>query len=126
MISAADGTIRLEVLSVDGEDVKTVVIVGGKLATRKGINVRGIHANIPFDFERDIALLGIAIETRIDYVGISFVRKVEHVRRIRAELVGTGIRTLAKIETSEAVEHLDEILPEADLIMVDRGDLEAD
>jgi pyruvate kinase len=126
MISAADGTIRLEVLSVDGEDIRTKVIVGGRLATRKGVNVRGIHANIPFDFERDIALLGIAIETKIDYVGLSFVRKVEHVRRIRAELVGTGIRTLAKIETSEALEHIDQILAESDLVMLDRGDLEAD
>ena len=126
MISAADGTIRLEVTAIEGENVKTVVLVGGKLATRKGVNVRGIHANIPFDFERDIALLSIAIETKIDYVGISFVRKVEHVRRIRAELVGTGIRTLAKIETSEAIEHLDQILAESDLIMLDRGDLEAD
>jgi pyruvate kinase len=126
MISAADGTIRLEVLAVEGEDVKTLVIVGGRLGNRKGVNVRGIHANIPFDFERDIALLNIAIETRIDYVGLSFVRKVEHVRRIRAELVGTGIRTLAKIETSEALEHLDQILKESDLVMLDRGDLEAD
>ena len=126
MISAADGTIRLEVTAVEGEDVKTVVIVGGKLGNRKGVDVRGIHANIPFDFERDIALLGIAIETKVDSLGISFVRKVEHVRRIRAELVGTGIKTLAKIETSEAIEHLQEILAEADLIMIDRGDLEAD
>jgi choline kinase len=126
MISAADGSIRLEVTAVEGEDVRTVVIVGGNLGTRKGVNVRGIHAHIPFDFERDIALLSIAIETKVDYVGISFVRKVEHVRRIRAELVGTGIKTLAKIETSEAIEHLDQILPEADLVMLDRGDLEAD
>jgi choline kinase len=126
MISAADGTIRLEVTAIDGEDIRTRVIFGGKLATRKGVNVRGIHANIPFDFERDIALLSIAIETKIDYVGLSFVRKVEHVRRVRAELVGTGIRTLAKIETSEALEHIDQILGESDLVMLDRGDLEAD
>jgi hypothetical protein len=120
MISAADGTIRLEVTAVEGEDVKT------KLGTRKGVNVRGVHGNIPFDFERDIALLNIAIETKIDYVGISFVRKVEHVRRLRAQLARTGIKTLAKIETSEALEHVDLILAEADLIMIDRGDLEAD
>ena len=126
MISAADGTIRLEVTEVAGEDVKTVVVVGGKLGTRKGVNVRGIHADIPFDFERDIALLSIAIETKIDYVGLSFVRKVEHVRRVRAELVGTDIKTVAKVETAEALEHLDEILAAADLIMLDRGDLEAD
>jgi pyruvate kinase len=126
MISVADGTIRLEVSSIDGEDVKTVVIVGGMLSTRKGVNVRDIHADIPFDFERDIALMSIALETKIHYVGISFVRKIEHVRRVRAEFVGTGIKTVAKIETAESLEHVDEILAEADLVMIDRGDLEAD
>lgn len=126
LISAADGTIQLQVTAIEGENVKTTVIVGGKLLNRKGVNVRGIHANIPFDFERDISLLSIAIETKIHYVGLSFVRKVEHVRRMRAELVDTGIKTLAKIETAESLENLDQILKEADLIMIDRGDLEAD
>lgn len=126
IISAADGAIRLEVTDIVGEDIKTNVIVGGKLATRKGVNIRGIHGDIPFDFERDIALLNIAIETKIHYVGISFVRKVEHVRRIRAQLVGSGVKTLAKVETAEAIEYVDQILAGADVIMIDRGDLEAD
>lgn len=126
LISAADGAIQLEVTAIEGEDIHTKVIVGGKLATRKGVNIRGIHGDIPFDFERDIALLNIAIETKIHYVGISFVRKVEHVRRIRAQLVGSGIKTLAKVETAEAIDFVDEILADADVIMIDRGDLEAD
>jgi pyruvate kinase len=126
MISVADGTIRLEVTGVESEEVKTRVIVGGKLGNRKGVNVRGIHADIPFDFERDIALLNIAIETKIHYVGISFVRKIEHVRRVRAQFVGTGIKTIAKIETAESLEYIDKSLAEADLVMIDRGDLEAD
>ena len=126
VISAADGSIRLDVKRIEGEDIHTIVQVGGKLATRKGVNVRGIHGDIPFDFERDIALLNIAIETKIDYIGLSFVRKVEHVRRMRAQLVATKIKTLAKVETAEAVEHVDQILADADLIMIDRGDLEAE
>lgn len=126
LISAADGAIQLEVTAIEGENIHTRVIVGGMLATRKGVNIRGIHGDIPFDFERDIALLNIAIETKIHYVGISFVRKVEHVRRIRAQLVGTGIKTLAKVETAESIDFVDEILADADVIMIDRGDLEAD
>jgi len=126
VISAADGSIQLQVTAIDGENIKTLVLVGGALATRKGVNVRGVHADIPFDFERDIALLSLAIESKIHYVGLSFVRKVEHVRRVRAEFVGTGIKTVAKIETAESLPSVDEILAAADLIMIDRGDLEAD
>ena len=125
-ISAADGTIKLVVLGVEGEDIRTRVIHGGPLATRKGVNIRGIHAEIPFDFERDIDLLNIAIETGVDYVGLSFVRTVEHVRRTQSQLVGTGIRVVAKVETAEAVVHVDKILESAHMIMIDRGDLEAE
>ena len=126
VISAADGTIRLEVLAIDGDDVRTKVLVGGMLANRKGINVKGIHGTIPFDFERDIDLLNVAIELGVDHVGLSFVRSPEHVRRIRAQLVDTKIALVAKVETEEAVAHLDEILDQAGMIMIDRGDLEAE
>lgn len=125
-ISASDGAIQLEVVDVEGTVIRTRVLVGGLLANRKGINIRGIHDTIPFDFERDISLLNIAIETRIDLVGLSFVRSSEHVRRIKAQLVGTGVRIVSKIETAEALQKLDRILSDSDLIMIDRGDLEAD
>ncbi|MEE2713004.1 MAG: pyruvate kinase [Planctomycetota bacterium] len=125
-ISAADGAIQLEVTEVNGEDIRTRVLIGGLLANRKGINIRGIHDTIPFDFERDISLLNIAIDANIDWVGLSFVRSSEHVRRVKAQLVGTKVGVVAKVETSEAVEKLDRVLRESDIIMIDRGDLEAD
>ncbi|MCB9834378.1 MAG: pyruvate kinase [Planctomycetes bacterium] len=125
-ISAADGSIKLEVLGIEGENVRTKVQVGGYLATRKGVNVKGIHGEIPFDFERDIDLLNIAIEAEIDYVGLSFVRSIEHVRRIQSQLVGTDIKVVAKVETAEAVRQVDKILKGAAMIMIDRGDLEAE
>lgn len=125
-ISAADGLIQLEVTAVDGTDIITRVLIGGKLANRKGINIRGIHDTIPFDFERDVSLLNIAIETSIDWVGLSFVRSSEHVRRVKSQLIGTSIGVVSKVETSEAVDRLDRVLAESDIIMIDRGDLEAD
>jgi len=125
-ISAADGTIQLDVTAVEGEDIRTNVLIGGKLANRKGVNIRGIHETIPFDFERDISLLNIAIEEDIAWVGLSFVRSSEHVRRVKAQLVGTNVGVVAKVETSEAVAKLDRVLHESDIIMIDRGDLEAD
>jgi pyruvate kinase len=125
-ISAADGAIQLEVVEIRGEDIVTRVLVGGTLHNRKGLNIRGIHASIPFDFERDISLINVAIEERVDYIGLSFVRAPEQVRRIKSQLVGTRIRVVAKIETAEAVEQLPTILRDTDLIMIDRGDLEAE
>jgi pyruvate kinase len=125
-ISAADGAIQLDVVGVRGEDIVTKVVVGGLLRNRKGMNIRGIHDAMPFDFERDISLLNVAIELKVDYVGLSFVRAPEHVRRIKAQLVGTNVRAVAKVETAEAVELLPRILATADMIMLDRGDLEAE
>lgn len=125
-ISAADGSIKLKVTGIKGENIHTVVNVGGPLATRKGINIRGIHGEIPFDFERDIDLLNIAIDAEINYVGLSFVRSVEQVRRIQSQLVGTKIQVIAKVETAEAVVQVDKILSDAAMIMIDRGDLEAE
>ena len=125
-ISAADGAIQLEVVEVSEGRIHTRVLVGGELANRKGINVRGIHESMPFDFERDMALMNIAIEHEVEYIGLSFVRAGEHVRRIKSQLVDTPIKVVAKVETAEAVACLDQILADADLIMVDRGDLEAE
>ncbi len=125
-ISAADGAIQLDVERVEGQDIVTRVVVGGLLANRKGINIRGIGESMPFDFERDIALMNIAIEYRVDYIGLSFVRSGEQVRRTRAQLTGTGVGIVAKVETAEAVATLDRVLMSSDMIMIDRGDLEAD
>ncbi len=125
-ISAADGAIQLDVVGVRGEDIVTKVVVGGRLSNRKGMNIRGIHDAMPFDFERDISLLNLAIDLKVDYVGLSFVRAPEHVRRIKAQLVGTNVRAVAKVETAEAVDLLPRILAIADMIMLDRGDLEAE
>lgn len=125
-ISAADGAIQLDVVEVRGQDIVTRVVVGGLLRNRKGMNIRGIHDAMPFDFERDISLLNVAIDLKVDYVGLSFVRSAEHVRRIKAQLVGTNVRAVAKVETAEAVELLHVILAAADMIMLDRGDLEAE
>jgi pyruvate kinase len=125
-ISASDGAIQLEVEAVRDGVIHTVVLAGGVLANRKGLNIRGIHDSMPFDFERDTALLNLAIEDGVDYVGLSFVRSSEHVRRIKSQLVGTPVRVVSKVETIEAVQALDRILAESDTIMVDRGDLEAD
>lgn len=125
-VSAADGTIEMRVIGRDADGVDLEVLSGGLLKNRKGLVVRGLGARLPLDLARDQALLDIARRQEVAYVGLSFVRRGEHVRRMRALLVDSPIRIVAKVETAEALDDLDAILDEADLVMIDRGDLEAE
>ena len=87
--------------------------------------MRGIHENIPFLFEKDRELIRLANKWALSFVGLSFVRKPENVTEVRSMISG---RTdlITKIETLEAVEHINDILPLTNYILVDRGDLSTD
>ena len=121
-----DGLIELEVEGVDGTDIRCIVRNAGTLGERKSVNVPGAALPLPAltDQDRDDLLFGIGQE--VDFVAASFVRDADGVRAVRRFLDGhggEGIRIIAKIECSEAVENFDAILEVADGIMVARGDL---
>ena len=121
-----DGLIELEVEGVDGTDIRCIVRNAGTLGERKSVNVPGVALPLPAltDQDRDDLLFGIGQE--VDFVAASFVRDADGVRAVRRFLDGhggEGIRIIAKIECSEAVENFDAILEVADGIMVARGDL---
>ena len=117
-----DGLIRLRVESVEGANVHTVVVVGGTLSDRKGLNLPGVKLSTPALTKKDRADLAFAVnELKVDFVALSFVRSAADVREAQ-ELAG-GTPVIAKIEKPEAVERLEEILDTADGAMVARGDL---
>ncbi|WP_040952521.1 pyruvate kinase [Gorillibacterium massiliense] len=121
-----DGLIRLEVTEAGGSEVRCVVVNGGVLKSRKGVNIPGLHVNLPGVTERDVQFIRFGIEKRIDVIAASFVRKAADVMEIRSilEKENAGhIRIIAKIEDQEGVDNLDEILEAADGIMVARGDM---
>ncbi|WKN50129.1 pyruvate kinase [Nocardioides sp. Arc9.136] len=120
-----DGKVRLRVLSVDGSDVRTEVLVGGKVSNNKGINLPGVAVSVPALSDKDEADLRFALGLCVDFVALSFVRSAddaEDVRRIMRE-VGVSVPVIAKIEKPQAIENLDEVVAAFDGFMVARGDL---
>lgn len=124
-IYLADGAIVLEVTALDDREVTTEVLRGGTLRSRKGLHVPGAERRIRAFTEEDAVALHDAVDLGADLIGLSFVRDADDVRRARASLPDGDERPLlvAKIETRSAVEHLDAIVDEADVVMVARGDL---
>jgi len=120
-----DGRIRLKVLEVRGPEIHTEVEVGGVLSNNKGINIPGADLSIPALSEKDIQDLALGAELGVDWVAVSFVRTRDDLLLARHYLsrYGSKARLMAKIEKPSAVARFEEILEEADGIMVARGDL---
>src|SRR6266852_4823631 len=120
-----DGLVRLRVDSVDQGRASCAVVVGGRITSHKGVNLPGVPLPIPSLTRKDIADLEFALELGVDFVALSFVRSAADIRDLRAliEQAGSRAHIIAKIEKSEAVDVLDEVLSETDAVMVARGDL---
>lgn len=121
-----DGLIELKVDRIVGPEVQCTVINGGKVGSKKGVNLPGIKVNLPALTDKDIEDLKFGIKNGFDIVAASFIRSAGDVTRIRRVLEkngGDGIHIIAKIENQEGVDNIDEILEVSDGIMVARGDL---
>jgi pyruvate kinase len=120
-----DGIIQLVVSVVEDDEVSCRVIVGGELRSRKGLNLPGIDLGIGAFTERDHECLKFAAEEGIDAVSQSFVETGADIRAVRlaADALGYQPFIIAKIERSNALDHMDDILDAADGIMIARGDL---
>ncbi|WP_027716605.1 pyruvate kinase [Desulfuromonas sp. TF] len=120
-----DGIIQIEVVSVTGNDVACRVVVGGELRSRKGLNLPGIDLGLGAFTERDHECLRFAAREGIDAVSQSFVETGDDIRAVRraAEALDYHPFIIAKIERSNALEHMDDILDASDGIMIARGDL---
>ena len=120
-----DGLLELEVVEVKGKDVHTKVIVGGKLTSRKGINLPNVDIKAPALTEKDTEDLRFILTQDVDYVALSFVRKPEDldlVYQIMNE-AGRHLKVISKIEKPEALVDIDAIIEKSDGLMVARGDL---
>ncbi|SBT09347.1 Pyruvate kinase [Candidatus Accumulibacter aalborgensis] len=121
----ADGAIVLRVLEAVGNDVRTEIVRGGTLRSRKGMHLPRAEAHVEPFTDRDALALEMAIAAKVDFVGLSFVRRAEDVERVRAMLPKRGPRPalVPKIETAAAVDNIEGIIQVADAVMVARGDL---
>ena len=120
-----DGLLELKVMKKNADSLVAQVIVGGKLKSRKGVNLPDVDISMSSLTEKDIADLEFACAQGVDYIAMSFVRSAndiqEVISRVRAEGSFAGI--IAKIEKPEAVEVIEDIIEESTGIMVARGDL---
>lgn len=121
-----DGLIELQVQSTTDTDIVCTVLNGGTLSGRKGINVPGVALSLPFISEKDREDIAFAVKEDFDFIAASFTRSAQDILEMRSLLEtynSHDIRIIAKIENSDGVENIDEIIQVSDGIMVARGDL---
>jgi pyruvate kinase len=120
-----DGLLKIQVKETDGSMIRAIVVHGGTLLPRKGINLPQTAVSQPAMTTKDRADVRFAIEQNCDYIALSFVRTaadVDNVRRYITKYGGTQW-VIAKIEKPEALTNIEAIVDASDAVMVARGDL---
>ncbi|HEX4890988.1 MAG TPA: pyruvate kinase [Alphaproteobacteria bacterium] len=117
-----DGRIRLNVVNMENGRAETIVIVGGTLSSRKGVNVPDVVLPLSALSPKDRADLEHVSKLGVDWIALSFVQRYEDVEEAR-RLISGRAAVLAKIEKPSALEDLTKIIEASDAIMVARGDL---
>ena len=112
-----NGLMRIDVIEKDNDSVTCKIISGGVLGNKKSLNAPGVHLNVPFISEQD--------RNDGDFLAASFVSCKEDILAIRDIInkEGSNMKIIAKIENTMAIKNIDEIIDEADGVMVARGDL---
>jgi pyruvate kinase len=125
LIYIDDGNLILRVKSTSANSIKTVVVEGGILKERKGINIAGVDLEFEGITAKDKRDIEFGIKHSVDYIALSFVRDEKDVRQA-ASLIKPGLpdcRIVAKIENQQAIDNIDGIIDAADGIMIARGDM---
>jgi len=124
-ISLDGGLISLKVCGKNKKGLDCEVIDGGVVKAHRHVNLPGAIVKLPGITETDKQDILFGIEQKVDVIALSFVRSSETIREVRASLGvhAQQIKLIAKIENQEGVERLEEIVQEADGVMVARGDL---
>jgi pyruvate kinase len=121
-----DGKLEVKITEIhENTDVTAVVLTGGTLSSKKGINLPETKISLPALTEKDLLDIDFIIKQDIDWVALSFVRHPNDIiglRKILSEK-GSNAKIISKIEKPEALEHLREIILVSDAVMVARGDL---
>lgn len=120
-----DGLIELRVENVTETEIHCTVINGGPVSNHKGVNVPDTDLSMPFISEQDRSDIEFGCKLGYEYIAASFTRTADDVREIRKILDahGSKMKIIAKIESTQGVNNIDEILDAADGVMVARGDL---
>jgi len=118
-----DGKIHTVVKDIQNTTIIAEVEQGGILKKAKTVNIPEAHLNFPPLSEKDKSDIVFAVKNNFDFISASFIRTKEDLLAIRELMKGSKTKLIAKIENEEGIEHIDQIIDEADGIMIARGDL---
>lgn len=120
-----DGKIELKALDVNETEILAQIVFGGKLTSRKGLNIPGTTTSLSAVTPRDVDFIKFGVENNVDYIALSFVRLKDDIIKAKSYInqLGGDIPVIAKIEKPQAVDNLISIITAADGVMVARGDL---
>jgi pyruvate kinase len=120
-----DGACEFEITAKQNRRVTAKALNACEVKHRKSLSTPGITIDMPSLIDNDLVQLDGAVESQVDYVGLSYVRSKKDIAVLRAELEKRGLRSsvVAKIENQAALDHIDEIVEASDVVMVARGDL---
>lgn len=121
-----DGKLILEVVKTNGKsEIEALVVYGGTLSSKKGVNFPNTRISMPSLTEKDKEDLAFAIEQNVDWIGLSFVRSARDIIELKHIISHSHgkAKVIAKIEKPEAIDDIDEIIRVSDALMVARGDL---
>ena len=121
-----DGKMRFEIISIEEDGFTCKVLTHGWLKDRKGVNIPDVHINMPFLSQKDMDDIAFGVQEDVDILSLSFVRCPEDIYEVKNYLKQLGAPSLtimAKIESKEAVQNLNEVIQASDAIMVARRDL---
>lgn len=125
LIVMDDARSMLRVIDVGGDWFLAVAVTDAVIRSRKGLIVRGKDLGLPTLSDYDIECLRYACSKGFDYIGLSYVRRKDDVEVLRSLMgeIGCSAGLIAKIETAQALENIDEIVKVSDAVLVARGDL---
>lgn len=119
-----DGAITATISAIEGNSIELTILSGGILGSRKTMTAENFDSRyLPAISRRDGLNIRAAVEAGIDIIAHSFVRSADDVRAVKELIRGSDVKVYAKIECQQALDNLDEIIREADGILVARGDL---
>lgn len=122
------GMLTLKVINISKTDIQCTCLDDGVLSSRRHVNIRGKSADLPSITEKDWQDISFGIENCVDFIALSFVKRASAIEELQ-QFVTTKkapIDIIAKIESAEAIPHIDEIITVSDGIMIARGDLGAE
>jgi pyruvate kinase len=125
LISLDNGLLNFKVLKKSKNELECKVLDGGKLGSKRHVNLPGIRINLPSVTEKDKRDIAFGLKEDVDFIALSFVRNASDIDDLKEVLKNKAkkVKIISKIEDSEGLSNIEEICQVSDSVMVARGDL---